>query len=94
MSLNSRTSKGAYYDQEELHAIQISGHLYDKWTRAVQADDEVSDVAMPIKRFLQNGEPIGPTIKEINYAIMVSEGKAQTLLKQKEVPFEKLTAET
>jgi hypothetical protein len=49
---------------------------------------------MPIKRYLQNGEPIGPTIKEINYAILVKEGKAQTMLKEREVPFEKLTAET
>jgi hypothetical protein len=49
---------------------------------------------MPIKRYLQNGEPIGPTIKEINYAIMVNEGKAQTMLKDREVKYEKLTAET
>jgi hypothetical protein len=84
------TGKGAYYDQEELSALQKSVRTYEKWVTGCRSERADSELEPPKRKILGNGEPIAPSIKDINYSIMLKEGK-HDLLKQREVPYEKMT---
>ncbi len=81
-----------HYEQDELRAVKLTDHLFEKWVRNIKTayTDPIPDRHNPINSF---GVELPPPIKDINFKLMQAEGK-DVILKDKQLPVERLTAVT
>ena len=89
---HANTTKTANFEQEDLRAVQMTEHLFEKWVRNLKtAYTAPVQGRRPQKNV--NGVDLPPPIKDIKYNLLQKEGK-DVILKDKVLPVERLTAVT